>query len=365
MDNTPPKKRKVGIITFHNEYNCGAALQAYALQEIIKNLGYETLILNYYFEDAMREYDIRWGSSLSVVAHDILITPKRISQHRSFKDFHKTFFKELSPLIKDNKDLKYASSECSRLVCGSDQIWNPNFGEIFYPFFLQFATSYQRKVAYAPCVNADRLNERYEGKYIELLSDFYAVSTRDEKIAKQLSKLLNRNVPCVLDPVLLHPMVKYDELLSEYRGPDFSHRYVFVYCLNHTRLAEMLRIAEQFAEERQMKIVYFAKISRIGNRYMKNIFKYGPLAFVFAIKNADYVFSDSFHACAFSIIYKKQFAFNYNNIRITELLTKIGMKNRLIDDSFSLDEKIEYDSVYRNLNRLRDESLDYLRKALE
>ena len=41
------RKKKVGIITFHNEQNYGAVLQAYALQETVKKLGCESYIINY------------------------------------------------------------------------------------------------------------------------------------------------------------------------------------------------------------------------------------------------------------------------------------------------------------------------------
>ena len=39
---------RVGIITlFHNNYNYGAYLQAYALQKAIESLGYEVKIIDY------------------------------------------------------------------------------------------------------------------------------------------------------------------------------------------------------------------------------------------------------------------------------------------------------------------------------
>ena len=30
--------KKVGIITFHNSYNCGSMLQAYALQQVVDRI---------------------------------------------------------------------------------------------------------------------------------------------------------------------------------------------------------------------------------------------------------------------------------------------------------------------------------------
>lgn len=39
--------KKVGIITFHAPHNYGSMLQAYALQHIIKSLGYDCEIINF------------------------------------------------------------------------------------------------------------------------------------------------------------------------------------------------------------------------------------------------------------------------------------------------------------------------------
>ena len=39
--------KKTGILTFHAAYNFGSNLQAYALKNIITNLGYDCEIINY------------------------------------------------------------------------------------------------------------------------------------------------------------------------------------------------------------------------------------------------------------------------------------------------------------------------------
>ena len=39
--------KKIGIITFHSTINYGVFLQAYALQETLKNLGFDVEILDY------------------------------------------------------------------------------------------------------------------------------------------------------------------------------------------------------------------------------------------------------------------------------------------------------------------------------
>ena len=39
--------KKVGIITFHNSYNCGSMLESYAIQTVLFQLGYDNEIINF------------------------------------------------------------------------------------------------------------------------------------------------------------------------------------------------------------------------------------------------------------------------------------------------------------------------------
>ena len=43
------KKKSVGIITMHRVLNCGSAIQAYALQKVVKNLGFDVEIIDYQY----------------------------------------------------------------------------------------------------------------------------------------------------------------------------------------------------------------------------------------------------------------------------------------------------------------------------
>ena len=45
---------KIGILTFHWAHNYGAVLQAYALQEVLKNRGHDVEFVNYYTASMIR-----------------------------------------------------------------------------------------------------------------------------------------------------------------------------------------------------------------------------------------------------------------------------------------------------------------------
>lgn len=356
--------RNVGIITFHCQYNCGSVLQTYALQEAIKECGFSCTILNYYCKKDMHHYYVRWNNSFRIIAFDILTLPRKMIQYKKFKNFHKCYYDNLSKCTTDLKELRTISDDCSRLVCGSDQIWNMKIDDSFSAYFLSFATPEQRKISYAPSTNSEVIENQYIDQFVAALKDFTYISVRDEKIASQLSDLLNRDVQCVLDPTLLHKSLFWDNLIQNYQRITLPTKYIFVYCLGRVSLTGLIKTAEEFAKANNAEIVYYYKTNVHVSSPSKNIFCNGPLAFIYAIKNANYVIGDSFHACAFAILYNKQFAYNLNSTRINELMKKLNIKNRLIGVDWSVNEQVDYKKVNRLLDIYRKDSMGFLRKAL-
>ena len=103
-----------------------------------------------------------------------------------------------------------------------------------------------------------------------------------------------------------------------------------------------------------------------------NINNAGPIEFVALIKNANYVVSSSFHATAFSVIFKKKFITfplkNYgNSSRISDFLNIVQIKNRFITsfDELNFDEtKIEYEKVEYLLEEYAKKSKEWLLKEI-
>ena len=103
----------------------------------------------------------------------------------------------------------------------------------------------------------------------------------------------------------------------------------------------------------------------------------GPREFLNYIRNAEYIFTDSFHCSVFSILYKKRFftfsRFNENvrqstNTRIDNLLNITGLSQRKIDCKYDLklilNMPCNYTGAEDRLNLLRQSSRAYLHTAL-
>lgn len=92
--------------------------------------------------------------------------------------------------------------------------------------------------------------------------------------------------------------------------------------------------------------------------------------------DADYVLTDSFHGCVFSILFKKQFVSLGNNVRGMErfesLLEKLNLQDRLIDvnsieeiQNVLFDKRIQYKNVYDILNKERNKAYSFLMDAIK
>lgn len=119
--------KKIGIITFHNSYNCGSMLQAFALQQVINRLtGRKSEIVDFSNEGQQKLYSVRQpNDSLKNVIKNIILAPwfKRIARnYESYERFKKNNFRLSNFPIHKSADLSDADYDI--VVAGSDQVWN-------------------------------------------------------------------------------------------------------------------------------------------------------------------------------------------------------------------------------------------------
>lgn len=357
----------IGIITFHAQYNCGSALQAFALQSKMQELGYKCKILKYYYEGNMREYNVRlYTKKLKIILFDIYTLINCLARKKSYNEFQKRNL-NLTVETRDWHDLRDISKSCDVLVCGSDQIWNVELTHGLHPaYFLKFANDNQRLIAYAPSVALNTIPERFRVEFQETLKRFDYISTRELQTANELKEITGRSVPNVLDPTLLHDVDFYNNLINNNRL-QLPDRYVFMYCLHYNSLDKLRQIAESYALKYNASIVYFNKYNIHKKLYKKNMFRYGPEAFLLGIKKAEFIVADSYHAALFSILYKKEFliyALNDSKIRMVTLFKKLGIEGHFINDENESFKKINYNIVHKRLKKEQKDSIEFLKKAL-
>lgn len=168
-----------------------------------------------------------------------------------------------------------------------------------------------------------------------------------------------------MDPVFLLGADEWKTLALKAKDYGLKeNNYIVVYdFLNDERIAAF---AKKLKEHTNMTVVSINDFNILP--YVDiNINDAGPLEFVSLISKAAAVVCSSFHASAFSLIFKKPFYVypligQNNSSRMEDLLNLIGHHERFMPDEI-LDD-MDYDAIYSILNEEIDRSKDVLQSFI-
>lgn len=359
---------KIGILTFHNAYNYGAVLQAYATQELMKSMGHEVELIDYHNANIDWHYEkrkfhlrsfLRSTYKFPLYLLAIIFFWKRRKAYQEFADRHLKF--SVKRYYKGD-DISIEGYDV--VLIGSDQLWNKNLtGGLDNMYWGQFkASPVTRKVAWSVCMNNVNLTESETEQIKNYLNNFTAISVREDTLQAFISKLTDKKVWHTLDPTLLLPSHEWEQICY----PIKEKNYIAVYAVR--KETETVAFAREIAKRRNKKLVI---IRSYANWYfsIENKECCGPDAFLSYIKNADYVVTSSFHGTVFSLLFQRQFVCPRldGNLRIEDLLCTVGLSNRLVDnwkDALSL-SPINYENLSDALDIKKCESLCFLSNALK
>tara|TARA_R110002167_G_scaffold149980_4_gene343565 strand:- start:3490 stop:4605 length:1116 start_codon:yes stop_codon:yes gene_type:complete len=367
---------KIKTITCHEVYNHGASLQEYALLKYLENLGHQSEAIHYkppYLSKHFKLFKVYHPLfSKNIVLkfiYIILKLPQRLNnlkRKKKFDEFSKKYIKTGAKLYKTNDVLKKNVPYADAYICGSDQIWNSFFENGKDPaFYLDFAPKNKLKISYAASFAIDELDENIKDFVKQKVSNLDFVSVREISGKKILNDLGFNNVSQVLDPVFLLKSEHWDSLITIKKE---SEKYIFVYDFDSNPFIQSM--AENYKKKYGLKIITVNQLIKYAD---KNYFLEGPEKFLALVKNAEFVISNSFHAVAFSIIFKKDFVvFNRQdkiNTRMRDLLASINLSQLLILDK-DMSENHEINSINYNLaqeylDTLINSSKQFLVKALK
>lgn len=335
-------KKRIGIITFHASYNCGSMLQAYALQNILKDrYGVECEIINFSNSEQKRMYSILyWPRKIKDVFRNVLnlIFYKKIKNHNA--DYI-AFLKNNLLLSKEQYnsigDLEKMQLDYDIYITGSDQVWNIKAQDFDDAYFLPFINR-GKKLAYAVSLGATNPNhccEDDKDKYAKYMNSFDAISVREKNAQKWIHQLSGRNIEICVDPTLLMEPSAWNKII----GPqEIKGRYIFWYTMIYYR--QIRDIVAQIGKKYNMPVyVLDAKEWSRRGLYLRGIHlarNGGPSSFLSLVKNAEIVITSSFHGSVFCSVFKKNFWYinihdkDSDDDRASYLLNQLGMKSRYI-----------------------------------
>ena len=261
-------------------------------------------------------------------------------------------------------------------ITGSDQVFNTDW---YHPaFFLDFVPEGKKKIAYAASIGKYQLDDETRQIFEKSLKDFTAVSVRETDAVDMVRECTQVPVTNTLDPTMVLTAEQWDELCAE---PVVKEPYVFCFLLGEGTNERVL--AREYARKKGLKLV---TLPHFPCRYLPQDAQYGdiplydisPAEFISLIKFAQVIFTDSFHATAFSSTYKKEyFVFERTGGR--------GMRSRVVSltNLFACEEhflctpermtvsyienakSIDYQKSNRQLELERQKSVEFLKRVLE
>lgn len=349
---------KTGILTFHRAGNYGAFLQAFALKTVVESFGTDAEFVDYWPEghsDAYRIFRPEAARGPKNFVRECGLAVYRFTKSCVFGCCRRKYLKVPSrPAFSTMLSLFGYSAD--RIVYGSDQIWwkgRLTEGSGFDPvYFGEGVSADIRKIAYAPSVGIMNLDDSDKTFLRCRLGNFSSLSAREASLSDLMTELSGREVPVVLDPVLL----KTPDFWAKHCRAVPRRRYVLCYTLSGNE--ETISRAMDESRGRGVRLILLnASMGSWHNLNFRSAFS-SPFDFVSLVRDAECVVTDSFHGVAFSLLFGRQFVMaglKQNTERITSLLDRLG-----VEDGCSYDAE----AVAGNLERERELSLSYLKTAL-
>lgn len=370
---------KIAILSLVPGRNYGGILQSYALKTILERLGHEVQVIS-----RERSHNIKYY--ISHIPHFVLRTIRKIMGRNKLPivpeyaedKANRILYRDMLAFCKKNLNLRIVSKLCDIkpteydiFVVGSDQVWRPRYFEYQYladisNAYLSFSHSWNvKRIAYAPSFGVD--NWEYTSvqtsECTKLLSRFKAVSVREVSGIELCRKFLGRDDAVqVCDPTLLLTRRDYEQLISSQQKAINGH--LLVYCLDNSE--ELSLMVNRISKEKQIEPYY------INSKSTNNELQAKPSveSWLQAFRDAEFVITDSFHACVFSLIFKKEFLVFGNETRgmsrFETLLNEFGQISRLIYKSSDYKKNVypSLDTLDGVIEQLRARSFKFIEEAL-
>ena len=368
---------KVAILTLPFRTNYGQILQGYALQTVLERMGHDVEMLDDpYFN---KDYYLRYPMMCLKRAYQKLVQGKKeievfVPEHVRIKQHTQRFIdRHIHRRVVRNWNAALAS-DYHAFIVGSDQVWRPQYfisrnrpcAEL--AFFSFAAEKPVKRISYAASFGTDQME--YTPSQLQVcsrhLKDFNAVSVREESGVMLCDEYFGVKAEHVLDPTMLLRKEDYVGLIPRDISPVEGN--MLVYILDESDSTR--RFISDLSQNKGLKPF------RVNAQNGDNV----PLAdriqppvekWLQGFADAEFVITDSFHACVFSIIFHKPFICVGNNkrgkSRFDSLLNMFNLQNHYVENLNDYDESllsVDWDVVDRILEEKRALSREFLDSCL-
>lgn len=360
---------RIAISTLVDYSNYGNRLQNYALQKVIENMGHSVITIRD-FTDKTSEISLEKKVLISVKNGDFFekvlnkIRSKKNKENNqkreeNFRRFTERYIHE-SEFILNEKTKDYDFDDfIDTYVIGSDQVWNYTFNSFSEASFVLY--SKKPKISYAASFGVTEVPQQLLGFYKKGLEQVDYISVRENAGQRLVQEMTNQDSVVVVDPTLL--LDKQDWLDIGDTGKIYREKYLLTYFLGEKDQNQKDYIIQYAADNNYV-------IKELADMNDKDNWTADPSEFINLFSQAEAVFTDSFHASVFSIIFEKYFevferksAGPSMNSRLDTLLKDLNLEDRWHRDKMTC-SNINYKQVNEILAVRKQESRRFLEEAL-
>jgi len=358
-------------------------LQAYALQVVLQRMGceVETLdrrssrrtysALKYYLIDLVRLSLGRIKSIPSKRKYDFV--------YERLLEFRKREINLSSEISTEREIRRYFRSRTFDVVLvGSDQVWRPRYSPNIYNYYLDFLEDVDNsslRLSYAASFGVDEWEYNATQTRIcrNLISKFDMVSVREESAEELCARYLGvPDVSRVVDPTLLLDVSDYEKLINGNATKKYSGVLAYILDQHVTKMNIIDRVTALLDIE-AFSVKPDHDIKRSRSSELEHCRYPSVEDWLRSFRDADFVVTDSFHGCIFSIVFNKPFIALGNATRglsrITSLLDMFGLQSRLVKQLDNIDPEIVLTPIdWERVNSIRSlrsaESMEFLASGI-
>lgn len=375
---------RIGIITLPLHTNYGGILQAYALQQVLRGMGHEAVVID---EKKQFRFSLKrrvemyvkgkikrllFGKDAIIYSPEYykLLWEARTKYTGQFVAEHiaRRGVSDISEIVEGDFDA---------FVVGSDQIWRARYAKLFpgvREAFLLFTKGWDvKRISYAPSFGTDKWEYDKSDTQVcaMMVQMFNAVSVREASGVELCKEYLNVEATHVVDPTLLLDATDYGKLVKE--DTPKSQGNLMCYVLD--RGMEVENILSDIAQKSSLKPFYANSQTENQQLSLEDRVQPSVEQWIQGFHDAEFIVTDSFHACIFAMLNRKPFVVvgnkNRGVARLESLLKMFGLEERLVCsyEDYRQREKslrcpIDYEQVHRILEKKRGEAIKFLQMGL-
>ena len=342
---------KVGILTFTYGDNYGQRLQNLAMQEFLK----------VYFDEVYTIKQVPPVTSFKQTIKTLFDSERKTKRerHKNFEQFDREYIEYYPIRISEKNAACFPEKEFDYFVVGSDQVWSPYSPDVNSTMFLTF-TERNKRIAISPSLSCEEIPETKIEQFTLYFDGIQNISTREYHGSEIVSRAIGREVPTLLDPTLMHDTKFWDKYSKEPSIP-LPTQYCLCYCLGAKNDLDDIKCV---CKKLGLKLIDLMSD--------KKFVTFGPSEFLYMIKNANLVITDSYHGTIFSYIFNVPFlnfmrrgsSVNMNS-RFDTLYKKLGIEPRILGEVPAEEiMQIDFQDINKNIKNEQKIMKQFIKKAL-